>query len=256
MHFYERLEGLSRKWWFYLVLYLIPSFIPPYSLKKGFITGPEIGKVTGLILRYSLAPYRPYQPLLHLILILMILLVLVLGNRFGRIFTAFMGLHYIFISILQGTAHLKDYGLSMLLGNMLWFFFIASLLLWEAMIRRTDFTFHRVETWKLWVIPLAILAFWCPMRAWRFDPIDLIKSDSTLAFCMMTPIYLSILSFLIPRVNLPMVRVMSFIGSVMGFYNMFWAIVIGGSGGAWVGFIHIPLLSISIYSFILSIRAR
>jgi len=256
MHLYERLERSTRKWWFYVVLYLIPSLIPPYSLKRGFIAGPEIGEVRGLILRYSLVPYRPYQPLLHPILILMILLVLFLGNRFGRIFTTFMGLHYVFISILQGTAHLKGYGFLMLLGNMLWFFFIASLLLWEAVVRRTNFTFHRVEAWKLWVIPLAILAFWCPMRAWRFDPMDLIKSDSTLAFCMMTPIYLSIMSFLIPRVNLPMVRVMSFIGSVMGFYNMFWAVLTGGSIGAWVGFIHIPLLSISIYSFILSIRAR
>ena len=48
MHLYERLERLTRKWWFYVVLYLIPSFIPPYSLKKGFITGPEIGKSDGL----------------------------------------------------------------------------------------------------------------------------------------------------------------------------------------------------------------
>ena len=58
-----------------------------------------------------------------------------------------------------------------------------------------------------------------------------------------------------PRVNLPMVRVMSFVGCVIGIYNMLWAAIIGGSIGAYLAFIHIPLLTISIHSFILSIKA-
>ncbi len=70
----------------------------------------------------------------------------------------------------------------------------------------------------------------------------------------MTPIYLSIFYLLCPRINLPAIRVTSFIGALLGIFNTGIGFMIWGSEGLYHGFIHMPLLIISLCCFIQSIK--
>jgi hypothetical protein len=71
---------------------------------------------------------------------------------------------------------------------------------------------------------------------------------------MMTPIYLAIFSLFYPRVNLPVLRITSFIGIIIGSTMMLTVPGIGGPLGSYLAFIHIPLLTISLYCFVLSFK--
>jgi hypothetical protein len=76
-------------------------------------------------------------------------------------------------------------------------------------------------------------------------------NDAGLTFCMMTPVVLAVLTLFHPTVNPAVLRVSSFVGMLLGAVNM---IVWFGleSWGWWMGVLHIPLVVISIYAFVLS----
>ena len=253
---YEKLERITRKWWFYLPLFVILFFVPPYSSLAGFIMNERTGEIVAEILSHSLRPYKQFMPALHIIIILLVVAVLVYGNRVRRLFTAFIGVNYLLIAFLQNTAMTEKYGLGIITVNVVWFSIIGLLWLWDAKIGRTDYTLRRQPLWRYWVAPLAVLAFWSPDNPWDFNPIYFLTSDAPLAFCLMTPIYLSIFYLLHSRVNLPALRVTSFIGTLLGIFNIGIGFMIWGSEGLYHGFIHVSLLVLSLCSFILSIKER
>jgi hypothetical protein len=249
-----RLEQITRKWWLYLLLFAILFFVPPYSSAAGFIMDEKSSEVVAEVLTQSLKPYRPFTPFLHIIVILFVAAVLVYGDRFGRFFTAFVGINYLIIAFLQNVAITEKYGLGIITVNLIWFPLISLLWLHDVKVGKTDYTFHMQPLWKYWVVPLAVLAFWSPDKPWDFNPIYLLTSDAPLAFCLITPVYLSIFYLLYPKVNLPALRVTSFIGAILGIFNIVIGFMIWGSEGLYHGFIHVPLLTLSLCCFILSIK--
>ncbi|MHC4693384.1 MAG: hypothetical protein ACYS67_11645, partial [Planctomycetota bacterium] len=110
--------------------------------------------------------------------------------------------------------------------------------------------------WRYWVVPLAVLAFWYPSSRGRpdFNPVLLFTNSAGLAFCLMTPVYVGLLSLYWPRVNLPAMRVTSLVGLIIGLYNMYANFGINPGRTWWNGILHIPLLVISLYGLILSLK--
>jgi len=153
------------------------------------------GEVVAEVLTHSLKPYKPFMPFLHIIIILFIAAVLVYGNKFGEIFTALVDVNYLLIAF-QNIAVTERYRVGVIPVNIIWFSLIGLLWLWDVKIGKTEYIFQRQPLWRYWVVPLAVLAFWSPDRPWDFNPIYLLTSDSPLAFCLATPIYLSIFYFL------------------------------------------------------------
>jgi hypothetical protein len=76
-------------------------------------------------------------------------------------------------------------------------------------------------------------------------------NEAGLTFCMMTPVVLAVLTLFHPTVNLAVLRVTSFAGMLLGAVNL---IVWFGveSWGWWMGVLHIPLVAISVYAFMLA----
>ncbi len=251
--FYATLERLTRKWWFYLlggyVVFVIPPYTSvPYAMPEGW------NEVIMDVLGQGLSGYAAFQPFIHVAVILLIVSMVVLGNRVGRLFPVFLCAHYVVINLAQSVRIEGKYGLEILSCNLIWFLAIAVLWAWEAAVRKTDFTFCRQPLWKYWVVPLAILAFWAPSQPWNFRPIYLLTSDAGLAFCMMTPVYLAVLSFTYPYFNLPLIRIMSFIGVIIALCNFAFALSAGGNYGLYHAVIHVPLFAISLYCFVLALR--
>ncbi len=249
---YSTLERLTRKWWFYLFASLV-IMVPPYS-SIPYEMPDGWNEVIVDVLVKDLSGYAALQPFIHVAVLLLIVSVAVLGNRAGRLFALFLCAHYVVINLAQSVRLEGKYGLEILSGNLIWFLAIAVLWAWEAAVRKTHFTFCRQPLWKYWVVPLALLAFWVPSQPWNFRPIYLLTSDAGLAFCMMTPVYLAVLSFTYPYFNLPLVRIMSFIGVIIALCNFSGALLTGGNWGLYHAVIHVPLFAISLYCFVLALK--
>jgi len=220
----------------------------PYEMPDGW------NEVIMDVLGQGLSGYAAFQPFIHVAVILLIVSVVVFGNRVGRLFALFLCAHYVLINLAQSVRLEGKYGLEILSGNLIWFLAIAVLWAWEAAVRKTDFAFRRQPLWKYWVVPLAILAFWAPSQPWNFRPIYLLTSDAGLAFCLMTPVYLAVLSFTYPYFNLPLVRIMSFIGVIIALCNFAFALSAGGSYALYHVVTHVPLFAISLYCFALALK--
>jgi hypothetical protein len=254
IHQQRKLDRTTRKWWFFGLFVLI-QFIPPYASKGYKIE--DWGKVIQHALGNAIVYKHPeIYPIFQVIAILAIIGILVLGNKFARVFGIYVAISYVLFAIGQSIAITEQYGVSICTINVVMFLIVAGFWAWEAVVLKNDYTFRKLPIWRYWVVPLAVLAFWYPASKGRpdFAPVHLITSGSGLAFCLMTPVYIGLLTLYWPRVNIAALRVTSLVGLIIGLYNMYTNFGINPAVRWWNGVLHIPLLVISLYGLILSLK--
>jgi hypothetical protein len=254
----SKIEKFSSKKWSYPLLYVLLFFLntvfPPYA-SKGYSWG-ETGQVIYSLLRVSLKPYVHLAPIFHIATLILIILIWKYGKRASRIFSAYVGVNYVFIALGQGIGTTEKYGLVILTGGVVSYLLIALLWCWESFNPKTDTTFTRLPLIRYWTVPLAFLAFWSPIRAiplkgavLDFNPRLLLTSYGYgLSFCMTTPVILCLLTLFYPNINKPLLKVNSFVGIIYGLWNM---LSLLDPQTRWSGILHFPLLLISIYAFVL-----
>ena len=135
---------------------------------------------------------------------------------------------------------------------------ITGFWVWEAIVLQNDLSPTKIPIWRYWVIPLALLAFWYPVDPRTLmpdcNPVHLFTDGAGIALCTMTPVYVGLLTIYYPRVNIATLRVTSLVGLIIGLYNMNLNFIIS-PGILWCnGILHIPLLGISAYGLILSLK--
>ncbi len=250
-----KLEWIIRKWWFYLLLVLL-QFVPPYAAKG--ISPADIGWVTGEVLSHGIVyNLAALYPIFKIIPIVLIILMVFLKNRVSRIFSIYAGISYVLFAFLQNIAVTEKYGLAIITINLIMFLLVAASWFWESATKKNVFIPEKKQPiWKYWVIPLVFIAFWYPVDPNTllpdFNPIFFFTNMAGLAFCLMTPVYLAVLTLYHPEVNIVTLRVTSLVGIIIALYNMWINFLIAPAQLWWNGILHIPLLSISIYAFILS----
>jgi len=255
----NRLESITRKWWFFLLLILVNIFLPPY-VSKGF-DWSEIGTLTGMILSNALVyAYTALYPIFKIIPIVLVASLIFLGNRVARLFSFYAAITYVLFAFLQSIAVTEEHGLGIIVINVIMFNMVAAFWFWEALAKRSNFEPQRQPKWKYWVIPFAVLAFWYPLNIDTMMPdfnlVYVLSNMAGLAFCLMTPVYLSILALYYPKVNMATLRVTSFVGVIIGFYNMLTNFIMFPTLLWWNGVLHIPLMTVSVYGLILSLKKR
>jgi len=255
-----KLESMTGKWWFFLIFVLMQFVVPPYA-SEGF-DWPEIGWITGEVLSNALIYNYPIlYPIFKIAPIVLVLSIVSLGNRANRFFSVYVGINYVLFAFLQSIAVTEKYGLSIITLNLVMFNVVAAFWFWEAIAQESDFTPQKKPTWKYWVIPVAFLAFWYPcdilgvLAVPDFNPIHVLTNEAGLTFCMMTPVYLAILTLYHPRVNIATLRVTALVGVIIAFYNVLVNFILASSLW-WNGVLHMPLLTVSTYALILSFTKR
>lgn len=250
----EKLENLTKKWWLYVIFPLL-NFFPilteiPYPPQ-------EMPNVIISALSQGLAPYILIARIIKIIFLVFIILIVVLKDKISRGFSLFIAINYFLVGILQNIVSTIEYGIVIIFGNMALDFIVGFFFIWEILLKKNDLTPEKQPVWKYWVIPLAFFAFWWPISPQGFldiNPIYLISSEAMLAYCAITPIYLAIFSLYHPNVNLATMRVTSFIGTYFGILNMiYW---VPNPTTWWLVALHIPLLTISLYMFVISIKSE
>lgn len=251
----KKLELITHRWWFFL-LFVFIQFIPPYT-SKGY-DWSEIGKVNLEILSNSLVEtWTPWYPVFKIIPIILVVVIILFRNRVSRIFSIYVAITYVLFAFLQSISITEKYGLGVIIINLVMFNLVAVFWFWEAIIAKNDFTPPKQPLWRYGIIPFVFLAFWYPINNLGepdFNPVFLFNNVAGLTFCMMTPVYLTMLIFYYPRVNIVTLKVTSLIGLIIAFYNLMVSFFMNPGLLWWNGVLHLPLLIISAYGLVLSFR--
>lgn len=246
-----QLQNITSKWWFYLLLFLIPLFVPPYTSKP--MTYGQIEDLIGFTLRESLVPYLWLAPVFHLVTIVFIIILWKFNRKVIKYFYAYLAINFVFIALAQNITVNEKFGFVIISNNLLQILLIG--ILWVPAIFRheNEFASVKLEKWRFWAVPLAMLAFWSPMNVLGqpdFNPILFLTSEYGLAFCFTTPVMIYILTFFYPDIYKPAYRFLCIVGIYFGLLNVSGPLTISGYP-LWVAVLHIPLLIISIYGLIL-----
>jgi len=242
---YDRLEILTRKRIFYLLLFFIPAILPPLTAKGLWylldVTNFSV-YVSYALFDYK-ATYSYLMPAFHGLLLLALLCVVIFRTRFSRLFSIFVVLNFAFSVYTQTMVHTDVYGLVILTEIFVWYSIVIALWIWEIFVQKNDLSFKDG-------------IFWDPDQAWNFSLVFFIKGFSPTAFCMLTPIYLTLLLFAYPNINLPLVRIHSYIGLIVGFISLSISLIQAPFDGLYWILLHAPLIIVSFYTFRLSYRLR
>uniref|UniRef100_A0A7V0Z808 Uncharacterized protein n=1 Tax=candidate division WOR-3 bacterium TaxID=2052148 RepID=A0A7V0Z808_UNCW3 len=248
-----KLELVTQKWWFFLFFILL-QFIPSYT-SKGHEWAEEGMVIREIFSNGIVFNCTALYPIFKIAPIILVIFILFLRNKVAPLFSVYVAITYVLFAFLQNIAVTEKYGLGIVTRNLVMFLIVATFWFWEALAKKNDFIPQKQPLWKYWVVPLAFLAFWFPLNPDTltpdFTPIYLLTNVAGLAFCMMTPVYLAILTLYHPRINLSTLMITRLVGIIIGFYNMLNFI---NPERWWLVTLHIPLLIISIYGFILSFR--
>ena len=204
--------------------------------------------------------YPGIFPVFKIIPIVLIVLAVIFRNRVGRLFSIYVAFSYMLFAIGQNIAVTEKYGLAICTVNLIMFPLVAGFWAWEAIVLQNDFSPAKIPVWRYWVVPLALLALLAPGKPRAgmpdFSPAYLLTNGAGVAFCMMTPVYVGLLTLYWPKVNIATLRATSLVGLIIGLYNMGTNFLISPGTRWWNGILHIPLLCISLYGLVLSLKKQ
>ena len=253
----EAIDYFTGRWWFYVAMYVLGFWaLPPYA-SKGYSLGEEVSKVVWTALSHAIT-YRlvdlVWPSLLPHVVFLLVLVALVRwGEKASLLFDLYALAEYVLL-VGQGFAYTEEYGFVVLTGNVLLVSLVAALWAWECVVRRNRVGGPIPDRRRLWVVPLAALAFWSPVKP-VLNPYLLLRwllaGYFGVAYCLTTPVILSVLILYYPRVNVAVMRFAAFPGLVFGTYILL-AALFGGS--KWNALLHVPLVATCVYSLYLSTR--
>jgi hypothetical protein len=248
----EKMDALTKKWWLYLVLLLL--FFIPSQASRDFDPRESMELIGQVLSNPLIFAFPVLMPIAKLIPVVLVIGVLVFGNRMRRAFNLYVAVLYVALAIFQTTAVTESYGLAVITGNLALVLVTGILWAWEVVAERNDFAPRKRPLWRWWVAPLAAVALLAPVDASSMTPdfslVGMLSNEAGLTCCMMTPVVLAVLILFHPTVNRAVLRVTSFVGILLGAVNMVvWFVV--EPWGWWMGVMHIPLVVISIYGFVL-----
>jgi hypothetical protein len=247
---------VKQRKWLYPVLYaafFIISMLPLYTEKP--YPPQETQDVIVNLLMMVTTPYKAYAPIFHVLTILLIILIAWKPAKMGRVWAGYMGLNYLIIALVQTMGKTEQYGFVLHTGGMVMYGVLGLVWLVVAFRNELQTSFRSISRQHYLFLPLALLAFWAPYSASgigvkpNFNPLLLLVSpDYGLTFCFTTPIFLFMLILFYPQVNILAYRITAFNGLLYAVFNLtYWFT----PELRWMGFLHLPLLVISVYALIL-----
>jgi hypothetical protein len=235
---------------------LICSFLPVFA------TSPFPRQDSSLVIKEVLiktsVAYLWLSPIIHVVTLVLLVALYLYGSRVGRVADAFFAILFLFIAFSNHIAATDTYGLAVVTGNMVPILIVGMLWVWEVYKPQNHYVFKRLPAWRYWVLPFAFLAFWSPIDAQLnpdFNPLLLLNSSFGVMYCPTTPVIIAILTLIYPRVNTIVLRATSFVGLIMGLFNLMSFFIMPGYT-LWNLVLHTPLIFISLYGLLTPILVK
>lgn len=239
-----------------LVVLLICSFLPvlatsPFSQQDSSLVIKEV------LMKTSVA-YLWLSPIVHVFTVVLLVALYFYGSRVGRVADGFFAILFLFIAFSNHIAVTDNYGLAVVAGNLIPILIVGLFWIWEVYRHQNNYVFERLPAWRYWVLPFAFLAFWSPVDAQLnpdFNPLLLLTSSFGVMYCPTTPVIVAFLTLIYPRVNAYVLRTTSFVGLIMGLFNVMSYFTMPGYT-LWNLVLHTPLILISLYSLLIPILVK
>ncbi len=249
----EKLELFTKKWGFFAIIFLILA-LPPFTAEQYLLSDWPL--INQQIVTHPIKPLlSDFYWVFKVIPFALIISVFLFGNRARKIFSLYAAVNYGFFAVFQSISITDQHNFAICSSNLILFLLISAFWLLETVVQKNAFTSRKPTLRRFWVLIPAALSFWEPIHPVTLMPdfsfTYLLTSGAGLSFCMMTPVYIAIITIFYPTVNLPLLRVTSIIGAIIGLGNVGLALI-QISNYWWVGIMHIPLIIVSIYGLILS----
>jgi hypothetical protein len=222
--------------------------VPPY-VSRGFELF-RVPEITPYILIHSVRrDFAPLFPLANGLALLLLAGVLFRGALFYRPFSLFLSVAYLLAGILQNVSVSDRYGFSVSVSTLLVALLTAGLWLREFLTagRAVQVRIHSGRLLAL--LPFALLALWQPVHPeTRLPDLQLgyfLSSGSSLTFCMLTIVSLSVMIYRFPEVDRLLLFVSAAFGLLIGIGNL-WLEFLYQPDLFWVGVLHLPLVALSV----------
>ncbi|MFC1661999.1 hypothetical protein ACFL3S_11215 [Gemmatimonadota bacterium] len=256
--FQATLDAATARWWFFFGFLVLQGVAVPFASRNFHLSRwADICReaLSGAFVYKEWM--QPTYPLFKVIPVVLIALVILGGNRYRRVFAAYVAFSYFLFAVGQNVAISETFGLCILTVNIVMFSLVGLFWIWEAVAQQNDFSKITRSPCRYWVLAPALLAFWLPAKDGGpyFDPLLLLTSGAGLGFCLMTPVYIALLSLYHPSLNVATLRVTSTVGLILGFYNMLFTWGMAFRTAWWGGVLHLPLVILSVYGLALSFSA-
>ena len=249
----EKLEKASAKWWFFVILLTAQSVLLPI-VSRNF----DPKNIQQMV--YTTLSHAPQghlgglNILFQSLSLLMFVLLFVFKNKIRTLFNGYVALSYLAFAFIQNMAVTERYGFSVVTVNLVMFLFVAYVWIRETLNPQNQYDFCNLRWKYAWMIVLALFAYWCPFTLrgqLDLNPLHFFNHNTATAFCLTTPAFLTILTLNLPKINIVTYRITAITGFIIGVYNMF---SFFNPHTVFLGFLHLPLLIISLYCAILSYR--
>ena len=234
-----------------LVVLLLCSFLPVFAALP-FPQQDSSLVIKEVLMKTSVA-YLWLSPLVHIVTVALLVALALSGSKVGRVVDAFFAILIIFIAFSNHIAVTDTYGLAVVTGNLAPVLLVGLFWVWEFYKPKNVYVFESLHVWRYWVLPFAILAFWSPIDAQLnpdFNPLLLLNSSFGVMYCPTTPVIIALLTLIYPRVNAHVLRVTSFVGLIIGLFNVMSYFTIPGYT-LWNLILHTPLVLISMYGLVI-----
>lgn len=249
-----RFERFVTSWKFFLLLVVLQFVAFPIAT-KGFEL-KESGTIIIDTLGHALIQkLYPYSFVFQGIALAFIIALIFFRKQIGRLFSAYVGCSYVIYAIIQNVAITNKYGVSIVTVNLIMMLFVAFTWFRDCRTGETGYTYSNLNWKTAWLVPIALFCLWFPIEGNKpdFNPVHLFNGVSAMAFCPITPVFLTILTLSRPGINWVTYRVTAMVGLIIGFYNMGQFAV---PGGFYLGIYHLPLLIVSLYVLLSSRRIK
>jgi hypothetical protein len=232
--------------------FLILSMLPLYAQKP--YPPQDTADVILSLLMVADIPYAAFAPFFHLATLLLAGLILWKPGKWGRLLAGYIGVNYLILIVTCAMGTTEKYGFVVMTGALVMYMILG--LTWlAAAFRNPPVAAFRKPTLLEWgLLALALLAFWVPysivggaVQPW-FNPLLLITSpDYGMTFCLTTPVFLMALILCAPAVPRGALRITAINGFIYALFNLsHWFV----PERWWMGFLHLPLLLISLYALL------
>ena len=235
---------------------LLCSFLPVFA------TSPFPQQDSSLVIKEVLmktsVAYLWLSPIFHVSTVVLLVAFYLYGPRVGRVADAFFAILFLFIAFSNHIAVTDTYGLAVVTGNLIPILIVGLLWVWEVYKPQNNYVFRRLPAWRYWVLPFAFLASWSPIDAQLnpdFNPLLLLNSSFGVMYCPTTPVIIAILTLIYPGVNKVVLRATSFVGLIMGLFNLLSFFIMPGYT-LWNLVLHTPLIFISLYGLLTPILVK
>lgn len=245
-----------QKNWKYAIIYasLFLVNLLPLVTEKPYQPQDTQDVIVNLLM-VAIEPYRVYGPFFHIATLLILSMILWKPGRMGRFLAGIIGCNYLIIAAAQTSGQTQKYGFVVHIAALVTMIILG--VTWLVVAFRNDISpvFRKPVFVEYGLILLAGLVYWGPYTKIQgmiqpdFDPLLLLTSpDYGLTFCFTTPVFLMGLILIYPHLNQFAYRITAFCGLLYALFNLtHWF----NPDTRWMGFLHLPLLFISLYALIL-----